>query len=177
MPVSTYVSGPAGAVQPAPTNATAPQNAPTSVPPQMAAPPVVVDIDLDDIPEEPFSARTFRLGGVVYTLVLRDDHLLSQLAEEQRDGDLDLDSLHAYFFEQTFSSAMDSAGNPVPEGVQRLLAELAAVDERGIRRVSLRKTQMIVESAIEQWADELTDRSMRPVNRAQRRGRQDRRRR
>jgi hypothetical protein len=145
------------------------------VPPQAAVPalpPVVVDLDLDDISDEPFTPQTFRLGGIVYTLQLDDDNLLTELGDFEQDGNLDLDELHRFFFTETFAGATDSNGQNVPDGLNRLLAEIMAVDENGKRKVSLRKRGMITETAVSKWADELTDTSMRPT----RRNRSDRRR-
>jgi hypothetical protein len=138
-----------------------------------AAPPVVVVLDLDDLPEPEYPQVSFRLQGITYVLHIQDAHVLVELAEFGREEDLEIDEVFDFFFDTTFHSAFDANGVPVVDGLNHLKKVLRQTNEQGQHVVSLTKTSRILMSAVETWSSQLSDTSMRPERR--RKKRRDRR--
>lgn len=78
-------------------------------------PPVVVDLDLDDIPDTTFSQYKFRhkIGDdpIVFTLEMDNDHLLANFTEWSRRGDIY--DLYARMFEHTAKKVQYEDGTDV----------------------------------------------------------------
>lgn len=130
----------------------------------------VVDIHFDDLPDQEYAEFSFPLKtvpGVVFTLGIDDDAVLFQLADVANEGTLN--DIISFVFKSTFRRAVDEYGNEVEHGL-RLLMNAMTKGKPG-ERESRRYLMSVVNTAVEQWSEELTDTSMRPANRAQRRAR------
>lgn len=130
----------------------------------------VVDIHFEDLPDEPYEEFNFPLKstpGVVYTLGVEDDAVLFQVMDVAQDGSPN--DIIDYFFKATFRRAIDENGHEIENGMRFL--QNAISKGRPGERESRRYLMSVVMAAIEKWTEELTDTSMRPANRAQRRAR------
>lgn len=130
----------------------------------------VVDIHFDDLPDEEYAEFNFPLKttpGVVYTLGIEDDSVLFEIADIAQDGSPN--DIINYFFKATFRRATDEHGNEIENGM-RYLQNAISRGKPGDRE-SRRYLMSVVTTAIDNWSEELTDTSMRPANRAQRRAR------
>lgn len=130
----------------------------------------VVDIHFEDLPDEEFAEFVFPLKttpGVYYVLGIDDDAVLFEIQDVARDGSQN--DVIDYFFKSTFRRALDDQGEEISHGLRMLLNAVT----KGVRgqRESRRYLMSVVTTAIENWSEELTDTSMRPMNRAQRRAR------
>jgi hypothetical protein len=147
-------------------------NTPVQQPTNPTPPPVVVDLDLDQIPDQTYTPQTFRLGGNVYTLVLTDDHLLAELSSMGLGGEMEVDEMHETFFARTYHSAVDASGRDITDGYKVMFDALFGRDSTGKANLSLTKRSQLIDAAIETWGNQLSDTSMRP---GRRNNRQDRR--
>jgi len=130
----------------------------------------VVDIHFDDLPDEPYEEFHFPLKttpGVVYTLGVEDDAVLFQVMDVAQDGSPN--DIIDYFFKATFRRAIDEHGTEIENGLRHF--QNAISRGRPGQRESRRYLMSVVMAAIERWTEELTDTSMRPMNRSQRRAR------
>lgn len=130
----------------------------------------VVDIHFEDLPDEPYEEFNFPLKttpGVIYTLGVEDDAVLFQVMDVAQDGSPN--DIIDYFFKATFRRAIDEDGHEIDNGMRYL--QNAISKGRPGQRESRRYLMSVVMAAIEKWTEELTDTSMRPANRAQRRAR------
>lgn len=130
----------------------------------------VVDIHFEDLPDEPYEEFNFPLKttpGVVYTLGVEDDAVLFQVMDVAQDGSPN--DIIDYFFKATFRRAVDEHGQEIENGMRYF--QNAISKGRPGQRESRRYLMSVVMAAIERWTEELTDTSMRPMNRAQRRSR------
>lgn len=130
----------------------------------------VVDIHFDDLPDEPYEEFHFPLKttpGVVYTLGVEDDAVLFQVMDVAQDGSPN--DIIDYFFKATFRRAVDEHGAEIENGLRHF--QNAISRGRPGQRESRRYLMSVVMAAIERWTEELTDTSMRPMNRSQRRAR------
>lgn len=130
----------------------------------------VVDIHFEDLPDEPYEEFNFPLKttpGVVYTLGVDDDAVLFQVMDVAQDGSLN--EIIDYFFKATFRRAVDEHGNEIENGMRYF--QNAISKGRPGERESRRYLMSVAMAAIEKWTEELTDTSMRPMNRSQRRAR------
>lgn len=128
----------------------------------------IVDINLDDIPESSYDEFRFLLKGNIYTLGIEDDSILFEIAEMSMD-EVSPTELFEYFFERTFRKATDEDGNEIPDGLETLIAAVAARPRDGSRPVPRKSLLRIMNTAVEDWMGELTDTSMRPKRRSGRR--------
>lgn len=146
----------------APPSATAARAVPRDVP--------VVDIHFEDLPDEDYAEFVFPLKttpGIYYVLGIDDDAVLYEVMDVAQHGSPN--DIIDYFFKSTFRRALDEQGNEVAHGLRILLNAI----KRGVQgtRESRRYLMSVVTTAIENWSEEMTDTSMRPMNRAQRRAR------
>lgn len=130
----------------------------------------VVDIHFDDLPDEEFAEFVFPLEttpGVYYVLGIEDDAVLYDIQEVARDASNN--DIIDYVFKHTFRRALNEQGEEIGQGLRMLLNAI----NKGVRgkRESRRYLMSVVTTAVENWSEELTDTSMRPMNRAQRRAR------
>jgi hypothetical protein len=138
--------------------------------PRRAAPLPVVDISFDDIPEQQYEDFAFPLRttpGFVYVLGIDDDSVLFEIMEAAREDSPN--EIIKFCLSATFRRAVDSEGNEVENGLRQLM-EATDPHRRG-EKESRKYLMEVVMSAIDRWCEELTDTSMRPQNRAQRRAR------
>lgn len=144
-------------------------------PPRRSAPLPVLDIDFEDLPDQEYEEFNFPLKttpDVIYTLGIDDDSILFEIMEVSREDSLNETIL--FCLESTFRRAVyKEDGSEVENGLKMLMD---AVDPHRRGEKESRKYLMgVVMGAIDRWAEELTDTSMRPQNRAQRRARSRRR--
>lgn len=130
----------------------------------------VVDIHFEDLPDEEYAEFIFPLKttpGVYYVLGIDDDAVLYEVMDVARDGSPN--DIIDYFFKATFRRALDESGNEITHGMRMLMNAI----KKGVRgeHESRRYLMSVVSTAIENWSEEMTDTSMRPMNRAQRRAR------
>lgn len=142
----------------------------TTEAPRRAAPVPVLDINFEDLPDEAYEEFAFPLQttpGTIYVLGIEDDSILFEIQEVARDeaaNDIIKFALHS-----TFRRAIDAEGNEIEDGLKILMD---AIDPNRKGPKERRKYLMeVVLAAVDKWSEELTDVSMRPMNRAQRRAR------
>jgi hypothetical protein len=134
------------------------------------APMPTLDIHFEDLPDQDYAEFNFPLKttpGVVYTLGIDDDAVLYEVMDVAAEG-TPTDILD-FFFAATLRRAVYADGSPVEKPLKYFLK--ATDPKRADQRESRRYLMSVVTTAIDQWTEELTDTSMRPVNRAQRRSR------
>jgi hypothetical protein len=142
--------------------------------PRRMAPVPVLDISFEDLPDQEYEEFNFPLKttpGVIYTLGLDDDSVLFEIQEvamEESQNQIILFALNA-----TFRRAVYEDGTEVENG-RKMLMDAIDPHRRGAKE-SRKYLMEVVLSAIDRWTEELTDTSMRPQNRAQRRARSRRR--
>lgn len=143
---------------------------PAAAPARPSAPVPVLDIDFADLPEESYEEFAFPLQttpGNIYVLGIDDDSILFELMEVARDDSPN--EIIKFALHSTFRRALDSSGNEIENG-RKVLME--AIDPHRNGPKERRKYLMdVVLAAVDKWSEELTDASMRPMNRAQRRAR------
>jgi hypothetical protein len=145
-------------------------NGVNAAPITQAQPMPVLDIHFDDLPDEEYAEFNFPLRttpGVIYTLGVEDDAVLFQIMDVAQDGSPN--DIISYFFKSTFRRAVDENGAEIDNGL-RYFQNAISTGKPG-QRESRRYLMSVVTTAIEHWTEELTDTSMRPMNRAQRRAR------
>jgi hypothetical protein len=147
-----------------------PPDAGAAAPRVPAAEVPVVDIHFDDLPDEDYAEFVFPLKttpGIYYVLGIDDDAVLYEVMDVAQHGSPN--DIIDYFFKSTFRRALDEQGNEVAHGMRILMNAI----NRGVQgaRESRRYLMSVVTTAIENWSEEMTDTSMRPMNRAQRRAR------
>lgn len=130
----------------------------------------VVDIHFEDLPDEEFAEFVFPLEttpGVYYVLGIDDDAVLYDIQDVARDASNN--DIIDFVFKHTFRRALNEQGEEIGQGLRMLLNAV----NKGVRgkRESRRYLMSVVTTAVENWSEELTDTSMRPMNRAQRRAR------
>jgi hypothetical protein len=143
-------------------------------PPRRTAPVPVLDISFEDLPDQDYEEFNFPLKnspGVIYTLGIDDDGVLFEIMEVLREDSLN--EAISFALSATFRRAVYEDGTEVENGRKMFLD---AIDPHRRGEKESRKYLMeVVGSAIDRWTEELTDTSMRPQNRAQRRARSRRR--
>jgi hypothetical protein len=147
---------------------------PTPAPVRRAAPVPVLDISFEDLPDQDYEEFNFPLKntpGIVYTLGIEDDSVLFEIMEASREDSPN--EIIKFCLSATFRRAVYEDGTPVDNGLKVLL-EATDPHRRG-EKESRKYLMEVVLSAIDRWTEELTDTSMRPQNRSQRRARARRR--
>lgn len=142
--------------------------------PRRTVPVPVLDISFEDLPDQDYEEFNFPLKttpGVIYTLGIEDDGVLFEIMEVLREDSLN--EAITFALGATFRRAVHEDGTEVENGRKMFLD---AIDPHRRGEKESRKYLMeVVGSAIDRWTEELTDTSMRPQNRAQRRSRSRRR--
>lgn len=129
-----------------------------------------LDIHFEDLPDESYEEFHFPLKttpGIVYTLGIDDDSVLFEIMDVTRDGTPT--EIIEFFFDATFRRAVYEDGTEVPNGLK--FFQKAINGGKPGERESRRYLMSVALAAIDRWSEELTDTSMRPMNRAQRRAR------
>lgn len=143
-------------------------------PPRRTAPVPVLDISFEDLPDQEYEEFNFPLKttpGVIYTLGIDDDSVLFEIMEVSREESPN--EIIMFALSATFRRAVHEDGTEVENG-RKMLMDAADPHRRG-EKESRKYLMEVVLSAIDRWTEELTDTSMRPQNRAQRRARSRRR--
>lgn len=142
--------------------------------PRRAAPVPVLDISFEDLPDQEYEEFNFPLKstpGIIYTLGIDDDSVLFEIMEVSREEGLN--ETITFCLESTFRRAVYEDGTPVENG-RKVFLDAIDPYRRG-EKESRKYLMEVVLSAVDRWSEELTDTSMRPQNRAQRRSRSRRR--
>jgi len=129
-----------------------------------------LDIHFEDLPDQEYEEFNFPLKttpGVVYTLGIDDDAVLFAIMDVAAEGTTN--DIIAYFFDATLRRAVHEDGTPVDKPLKYF--QKAIDPKRREERESRRYLMSVITTAVDQWTEELTDTSMRPMNRAQRRSR------
>ena len=151
--------------------------APATVAPEAVrrtAPVPVLDISFEDLPDQAYEEFNFPLKttpGIIYTLGIDDDSVLFEIQEVAMEESQN--AIMMFAFESTFRRAVYEDGTEVENG-RKVFFDAIDPHRRG-QKESRKYLLEVVLSAIDRWAEELTDTSMRPQNRAQRRARSRRR--
>lgn len=165
----------AAAASTAPTNGSVPaEQSPAPAPTRRTAQLPVVDISFEDIPEQEYEDFAFPLKtvpGIVWVLGIEDDAVLFDIMEVTREESPN--EIIKFCLSATFKYAVDEEGNEIENGLKRLM-EATDPHRRG-EKESRKYLMEVCMSAVDRWCEELTDTSMRPQNRAQRRARPRRR--
>lgn len=135
----------------------------------------VVDISFEDIPEQAYEDFNFPLKtkpDMIFCLGIEDDSVLFEIMEVTREESPN--DIITFALTETFKRAVYLDGTEVPNGLKELRD---GIDPHRRGQKESRKYLMeVVLSAVDRWSEELTDTSMRPQNRAQRRASRQRRR-
>lgn len=134
----------------------------------------VVDINFEDIPEQEYADFAFPLKtapGIVWVLGIDDDAVLFDIMEVTREDSPN--EIIKFCLSATFRYAVDENGDEIENGLKRLM-DFTDPHRRG-EKESRKYLMEVCMSAVDKWCEELTDTSMRPPNRAQRRARPRRR--
>lgn len=138
---------------------------------RVATPVPVLDMHFEDLPNEEYAEFNFDLKttpGVIYTLGIEDDAILFEVMDVAQEGSPN--EIIDFFFRSTFRRAVHEDGTPIEHGLRYFLNATSQEKAPG-ERESRRYLMSVVTTAIDRWTEELTDTSMRPMNRAQRRSR------
>jgi hypothetical protein len=147
---------------------------PTGATPRRAAQLPVVDINFEDIPEQQYEDFAFPLKtapGIVWVLGIDDDAVLFDIMEVTREDSPN--EIIKFCLGATFRYAVDESGEEIENGLKKLM-DYTDPHRRG-EKESRKYLMEVVMSAVDKWCEELTDTSMRPQTRAQRRARPRRR--
>lgn len=155
-------------------NGSAPIDVGAAAAPRRTAQLPVVDINFEDLPEQEYEDFAFPLKtvpGTVWVLGIDDDAVLFDIMEVAREETPN--EIIKFCLGATFRYAVDEEGNEVENGLRKLI-DATDAHRRG-EKESRKYLMEVVMSAIDKWCEELTDTSMRPQSRAQRRARPRRR--
>lgn len=134
---------------------------------RVAAP--IIDISFEDLPEQEYEEFAFPLKvtpDIVYVLGIEDDAILFEIMEVSREESPN--QIIEFVLSQTFRRAVNAHdGSEIQNGLKVMLDAINP-DRKG-EHESRKYLMEVVLSAIDRWAEELTDTTMRPQNRAQRR--------
>lgn len=140
-----------------------------AAPPRQTVPVPVVDISFEDLPDQEYEEFAFPLRVTpenVYVLGIDDDAILFEIMEVSRDESPN--AIIEFVLTETFRRAVRAADGTEVENGLKVLLDAINPNRKG-EKESRKYLMEVVLSAIDRWAEELTDTSMRPQNRAQRR--------
>ena len=173
-PLAEVQDQPSAGQAPSPNGAAAAEPTPVAAAARRAVQLPVVDINFEDIPEQEYADFAFPLKtapGIVWVLGIDDDAVLFDIMEVTREDSPN--EIIKFCLGATFRYAVDENGDEIENGLKRLM-DLTDPHRRG-EKESRKYLMEVCMSAVDKWCEELTDTSMRPQNRAQRRARPRRR--